>query len=147
MLQNVQSNRLLSLVIPQLNLNCTMVRGTRMAAVAFNECLVIFGGSSKPSCWCHIISRKTKHYALCSRTKISCSMLTPPNALASQHLRTLDAQAMHIGRRSIHAVVMASRIFACSASARVCAAVMSHSDSVSGTGELNATTKGWNSGV
>ena len=42
---------------------------------------------------------------------------------------------------------MASRMLACSASARVCAAVMSHSDSVSGTGELNATTKGWNSGV
>ena len=49
--------------------------------------------------------------------------------------------------RSIHGVVMASRIFAWSASARLCAAVMSHSDSVSGTGELNATTKGWNSGV
>jgi len=42
---------------------------------------------------------------------------------------------------------MASRIFAWSASARVCAAVMSHSDTVSGTGELNATSKGWNSGV
>ena len=42
---------------------------------------------------------------------------------------------------------MASRIFAWSASARVCAAVMSRSDSVSGTGELIATTKGWNSGV
>jgi hypothetical protein len=64
-----------------------------------------------------------------------------------QHSRTLDAQAMHIHRRSIHGVVMATRIFACSASARVCAAVMSHSDSVSGTGELNTTTKGWNSGV
>jgi hypothetical protein len=57
------------------------------------------------------------------------------------------AQAMHIRRRSNQRVVMASRILACSASARVCAAVMSHSDSVSGTGELNATTKGWNSGV
>jgi hypothetical protein len=57
------------------------------------------------------------------------------------------AWAMHIRRRSVHGVVMASSIFACSASARVCAAVMSHSDSVSGTGELKATTKGWNSGV
>ena len=44
--------------------------------------------------------------------------------------------------RSTHTVVMATRIFAWSSSARVCAAVMSHSDTVSGTGELNATTKG-----
>ncbi len=64
--------------------------------------------------------------------------------------RSIDARSMRgkcTSGRSIHGVFIASRILALSASALVCAAVMSHSDRVSGTGELNATTKGWNSGV
>ena len=59
--------------------------------------------------------------------------------------RSIYARSMRrqcTSSRPIHKDVMASRIFAWSASARVCAEVMSHSDSVSGTGELNATTKG-----
>ena len=70
------------------------------------------------------------------------------HATESQHKPSLDS-AMHAKLFNAfgHTPVIASRTFAWSASARVCAAVMSHSDSVSGRGELRATTKGWNSGV
>jgi len=59
-----------------------------------SDCTVILGGTGKPSCCCRIISRI--YCALCSRVKMSCSLLRPAHALASQHLRTLDVQAMLI---------------------------------------------------
>jgi hypothetical protein len=140
MLQNVQSNRLLSLVIPQLHLNCTMARH-QDGCCRITSSSRFLGRQRQAKLLLPHHLKKSKVSIVFSRN----NDMQPAETRSCTRVAAFthaDAQAMHIRRRSIHGVVMASRIFACSASARVCAAVMSHSDSVSGRGELNATTKG-----
>ena len=92
-----------------------------------------------PALHCALFVRsKNRHAALSSPLMHSSS---PPVAVFTHARSVGHAQpAVRFVQSSSPAVYCCTA--ACSASARVCAAVMSHSDTVRGRGELNATTKG-----